>query len=114
MSGFVTINKQRIPWSFIMMVRKALGGDYDRTVDLFWRARNCPPPGGVFGFVKACLKRDKDGMLSIAPSPERENGKMAEVWRWWHGLKEKPRHKAPSSVADIFADLAKGASTSGK
>ncbi len=111
MSGFVTINKQQVPWSFIMMARQALGGDYERTVDLFWRARNCPPPGGVFGFVKACLKRDEHGMLSVTPSQERENGKMDEVWRWWHGLKERRCHRTPSSMADIFQEIAKGAST---
>lgn len=104
MSGFITINKQKIPWSFVGKVRKALGGDADRTMDCFYKARECPPPDGVIRYVAAGFKPDAQGVrYSTLPSKEREERGMRAVRAWWASLRQPSTR--PRSMGEIFAEI---------
>jgi hypothetical protein len=104
----VVINEQRIPWSFVFRVHKECGGDWDRTIDCFWRARRATGRDAIVRYISACLRRTaakgKVATYCVQPSTERELGKMEDLRRWWATLYDRKR--APASLREIAAAIA--------
>jgi hypothetical protein len=104
MSGYVTINNQKIAWSFIMKVKRLLGHDPDRLIDCFWKARQAED---VVRYVAAGFLPDKDGnRYSMLPSAERETGQFQRVRDWWRTIYQ-PKNR-PTCLADILRGMARG------
>jgi hypothetical protein len=103
----ITINEQKIPWSFIQFVRnKKMMGDWDQTINAFWQARNHPT---IIKYVQMGFKPDKNGRIySLLPSKEMNEGKMERIRLWWKGLyKPSTKQKDMMSMKEIFRELAK-------
>jgi len=106
MAGFITINNQQISWSFIGKVRKALGGDMERTMDCFYKARNATPPNGVVKYIAAGFIAEKpEDRYSLLPSKDREERGMQPIRDWWYQL-TKPKGGA-TSLRDIMREIAR-------
>lgn len=112
---FITINGQQIPFPFIQKIRTIFGGDWDRTIDAFWKARKATGENGIIRYIKAGLKPDAKGnRYSMLPSKEREGGEktFAQVRKWWET--EVYQRKRPARVNDemrkFFLELAGGQS----
>lgn len=104
MSGYVTINKQQIPWSFIHKVAKALGNDWDRTADCFYKARNAD---NIVRYVSKGFTPDAKGeRYSLLPSSEREQRGMEPIRQWWASL-HQPANR-PMVMADIMRGIVEG------
>jgi hypothetical protein len=106
----VTINGQQISWPFIQKIRRAMGGDWDRTIDAFWQARNAKGELGIIKYITAGMKRDGNRYIFTA-SKEREKGIDSPEWQavlqWWKAeVYTKKETMAP--IKNIFADLAAG------
>lgn len=100
------IGDQVIPWSFVFQVKKECHGDWDTTIDCFWKARNAKGSYAVQRYIRKGLKPDQFGKrYMLLPSKEREAGKMDSIRQWFDKLYD--RKKAPQSVcADLVALLA--------
>lgn len=104
----VTINNQKIAWSFIFMLRKKLGGSWDSTMDAFWQARNAEGENGITKYIIKGLQPDAQGRRYILyPSKEREAGNMQKVRDWWEG-EVYQRKRAPQSTGNILRDILAG------
>lgn len=103
----IKIGSQIIPWSFVRMVNNAAKGDWDNTIDAFWKARNATGYNAIQKYITKGLIADGNGRRYIlVPSKERENGQMESIRTWWEGLYER---KSPTmSIKDIFGALAAG------
>jgi hypothetical protein len=106
----ITINGQEIPWAFIMKVRRVFGGDWDRTIDAFWKARKAEGKNAVVKYISHGLKPDaKNNCYTMLPSKEREGGEktFAAVRKWWNE-EIYHRKRQPSSSGDILRDILMG------
>lgn len=104
MAGFIVINQQQIPWSFVMKVRKILGGDIDRTMDCFYKARHAAPPNGVVRYIAAGFRPDDNGnRYSMLPSTTRENEGMRPIRAWWESV--YPRKARTDATRDILRSI---------
>lgn len=104
----INIGGNKIPWSFVQKVRKKAGGDWDVTMDIFWKARNCyGGPAGIMKYIEAGFKTMLNGAIpyNMQPSDLRENGQMEKIRKWWNGEVYKPK-KAPVTMKEIFRALA--------
>lgn len=94
------------------MVRtKHMGGDWDRTMDAFWKARHAAPPRGVMLYVSKGLKPDAKGnRYSLLPSKERNEGQIEMIRRWWNGIYTPKGNTSTmkSALISVFKDLCKG------
>lgn len=105
MSGHVTIQGQKVPWSFIAKVRKALGDDNDRLMDCFWKAREAE---NIVAYVAAGFRKDEKGnCYSMLASTDRENGHMQRIRDWWRTSVHQPKAR-PSSMAAILRSIIDG------
>lgn len=98
----ILINGNKVTWAFIKLVYKRLHGDWDDTIDAFWKARNCTGANGIQRYIMSGFKRDENGRQWIAmPSKERENGKMEKIREWWLNLYKPSRTDARPSVSTV-------------
>jgi hypothetical protein len=103
----VVINGQQVPWSFIKLVYKAMGDDWDTTIDLFWKARNATGRNGIIRYVKAGFKPDKKGnRYAFLPSADRDAGRMRQIRDWWKREVYTPKNE-PKSLGEILSGLVK-------
>jgi hypothetical protein len=104
---FVVIEGQEIPWSVVQRVRTLCGGDWDQTMDAFWKGRKAKGKDGIIKYVLAGFRRGKNGnKYSLLPSKEVNDGKMEEVRRWWGECVYKPKPRSDLvSVGDVFRAL---------
>ena len=104
--SFVLLEGQQIPWSVIQMVRRACGGDWDQTMDAFWKARLCKGPNSIVKFVvKGLVKNEVGVRYSLVTSKERENGQMEAIRQWWNKAYTPKPKKDRVTKADIIAAL---------
>jgi len=84
----ITINGQPIPWSFIQMLRvRFFGGDWDRTIDCLYKARNAAGDNAIIRYVKRGLLPDEHGnRYSLLPSKETNEGRRCDVQAWWQSI----------------------------
>ncbi len=94
MSKNPTINGQEIPWAMVRRINKMCGGDWDQTMDAFWKARGAKGERGIIKYVLHGFVPNKDGVrYSLMPSKERDAGKMQMIRNWWRNTyqtKNKP------------------------
>jgi len=103
----VDINGQLIPWSFVWRVRKLCGGDWDSTIDCFWKARRCTGANGIQRYIMSGLKqKDWRERWMLMPSKDRENGKMESLRDWWLGLYERRRAGDSENSVDVSEMIA--------
>lgn len=103
----IKINGQEIPWSFVFQVRGRFKGDWDDTMDCFWKARNAQGVDGIRRYINAGWKPGKDGKrYNFMVSKERENGQMTAIRDWWDSLYQ--RKKPVMTMQQIFAGIAAG------
>jgi hypothetical protein len=104
---FVVIEEQQIPWSVIQRVRRLCGGDWDQTIDAFWKARAAQGKDGIIKYVLAGFRRTANGnKYSLLPSKEANDGKMEMIRTWWRDCVYKPKPKADTmSMKDVFRAL---------
>jgi hypothetical protein len=103
----VTINGQFVKWSFIQMVRKCCGGDWDMALDCFYKARNAD---NVTAYIASGFRPDIKGVRHmLLPSATRELGErgMESIRQWWDTCIYQ-RKPAAKSIKDIFAGIAAG------
>jgi hypothetical protein len=106
-SNLVTINGQKISWAFIQKVRGLLKGDWDDTIDAFWKARNAKGQNGIVKYIMVGFVPDKAGKRYIMlPSNERENGQMQAIRDWWSSLYQRKPRASMMSVKDVFKLIA--------
>jgi hypothetical protein len=102
----VTINNQQISWAFIQRVRKECGGCWDRTMDVFWKAKDAQGENGIIKYIVKGLAKDERGVkYALTPSKEVEEGRRQIVRDWWTREVHKPRGKEMASVKDVFRAL---------
>jgi hypothetical protein len=102
----IEINGQQIPWSAIGRIRKLCGGDWDTTIDAFWKARGADGQNGVLRYVQRGFVPDKAGKrYSLMPSKERENGEMEKVREWWKGLYTPSTKRETMSMAQVMRNI---------
>lgn len=108
----IVINGQKIEWSFIQWLRKRwFGGDWHRTIDCFYKARNADGDNGVIRYIRAGLKPDANGnRYSLMASHLLENGEAGKktLMTWWQQYYKTKRQADPDSVGDIFKKIAQG------
>jgi len=111
----VEINGQKVPWSAVQKVRRMCGGDWDQTIDAFWKARNATGPNAILRYVMhGFVKNDAGIRYSLLPSKERERGQMENIREWWRDMvaKEAPKKAGPTKVKqamkEMFLELARG------
>lgn len=104
---FIIINNQQIPWSFVGKVRSMFKGDWDNTIDCFWKARNATGYNAIQKYIlKGFLPNDKGYRYSMQMSNERESGKMESIREWWQGLYARKGRSDMMTVKDVFKFLA--------
>jgi hypothetical protein len=81
-------------------------GDWDQTINAFWKARNHPT---IIKYIQLGFKPDKNGRIySLLPSKEMNEGKMESIRQWWNSLyKPSTKTKSLMSMKEIFRELAK-------
>lgn len=85
------INDQIIPWSFVYQVNKLCNGDWDDTIDCFWKARHAVGTSGIHKYIKAGFKLRNGIAYMRLPSKERESGKMDSLRQWFDTLYDRKR-----------------------
>jgi len=106
--NYVTINNQKIAWSFIMKVRKRFGGNWDSTIDAFWKARNASGSNAIIKYIEDGFKPDeKNNRHTMFPSKEREAGHMESIRIWWNTEVYKPKRQL-QSTGDILRQILAG------
>jgi len=99
----ININGQLIPWSFVGRIHKKCGGDWDMTIDVFWKARNAKGTNGIQRYIMSGFKPNQYGQKhAFAPSREREDGKMESLRQWWGGLYLRRRATSAVSKEELF------------
>ncbi len=102
----IEINGQKIPWSAIGRIRKLCGGDWDTTIDAFWKAREADGKNGILRYVQAGFVPDANGKrYSLMPSRERENGEMEKVREWWKGLYTPSKRVEAMSMGQVMRHI---------
>jgi hypothetical protein len=112
----ISINNQQISWAFVQKVRTDLGGDWERTIDAFWKARKATGKYGVVAYIKGGFRPDKKGnRYNMLPSKERDRGLNSQEWNgvmlWWRELiqvQERAPGSAGNELRKFFLDLANG------
>ncbi len=101
----LTINGQEITWPFIMKVRNMFKGDWDNTLDAFWKARDAKGQNGIQKYIMCGFIPDKMGKrYMLMPSKERENGQMESIREWWHRLYERHPKTPMVSIKSALKD----------
>jgi hypothetical protein len=86
----IEINGRLIPWSFVWRVHSLCGGDWDSTIDCFWKARHCTGENGIQRYIMSGLKGKAYGdKWMLHPSRMRCDGLMGTLRDWWMGLYER-------------------------
>ena len=96
-SAVVTINGQQVLWSVVSRVRSLCGGDWPRTIDVFWKARHC---SNITLYVLKGLVPDKTGhrySLSASSEYDAPGGKERQS-KWWNAL---PGTQAKAKPEDV-------------
>jgi hypothetical protein len=104
----IVINGQKIHWSAVQMVRANCGGDWDQTIDSFWKARHATGKSAILRYVlRGFVKNEKGIRYSLLPSKEREHGQMESIRQWWRDAvaKEAPKKGEPSKVKDALREM---------
>jgi hypothetical protein len=103
----VVIEDQVIPWSVIQRVRRLCGGDWDQTIDAFWKARGAKGKDGIIKYVLAGFRKGHGGnKYSLLPSKEANDGKMEMIRTWWRDCVYKPKPKQDTmNIKDVFRML---------
>lgn len=102
----IEINGQNIPWSAIGRIRKLCGGDWDTTIDAFWKAREAKGKNGILRYVqRGFVPDDKGNRYSLMPSKERENGEMEIVRKWWKGLYTPSPKRETMSMSQVMRQI---------
>lgn len=104
----IEINGQLIPWSFVWRVHGLCGGEWDSTIDCFWKAKHCTGARGIQRYIMSGLKGKEYGdRWMLHPSRERGNGKMESLREWWKGLYERRRGAGKDGVdiGEMIAQL---------
>lgn len=111
----IIINEQKITWASVQMVRRMCGGDWDQTIDAFWKARKATGRNGVMRYVlRGFVANDKGARYSLVPSKERENGQMENIREWWRDAvgREAPKKgepvKAREALREMLLEMARG------
>jgi hypothetical protein len=111
----IIINDQTITWASVQMVRRMCGGDWDQTIDAFWKARNATGKNAVMRYVIAGFAKSETGLrYSLLPSAERERGQMEHIRQWWRDAvgKEAPKKREPTRVKaalkEALMEMARG------
>jgi len=105
----IIISGQSIPWSFIQKVRRFCGGDWDQTMDIFWKARETTGHNAIIRYVtKGMVDGSKGKKWLLIPSREREAGKMGAVRQWWEGLYQRKPKATTMSFKDALKAMAAG------
>ncbi len=105
----IIINKQEIPWSFIQKVRRICGGDWDQTLDIFYKCRTVGGNAGIVRYISKGLFDYAQGKRWImVPSQERENGQMEAIRRWWDSLYNRKPRTDVVSFKDALKEMAAG------
>jgi hypothetical protein len=104
----VYIEGQCIKWSVVQKIRRACGGDWDQTMDAFWKARNAKGENGIVKYVVRGLVKDTKGnQYSLLPSKEVNAGQMELIRIWWETNVHKPKPKNDAiPLRDVFRMLA--------
>jgi len=90
MAPFITINNQKIPWSFIQGVRKRMLGDWDQTINAFYMAKDHP---NIIAYIqKGFIPDEKGKKYSLMPCKEMNSGGIEKMRQWWDQL-YKPKKK---------------------
>ena len=103
----VNINGIEIEWSFVALVKKKCGGDWDQTIDAFWKARGAKGKDGIIKYVLAGFRKGHGGnKYSLLPSKEANDGKMEMIRTWWRDCVYKPKPKQDTmNIKDVFRML---------
>ena len=105
----IVINGQAIPWAFIQRVRtQHCGGDWPRTIDVFYKARNATGTNGIVRYIqKGLVENDRGVRYSLIPSPEFEEPRRRTlIMQWWEGLyKTAPTRKEPTRARDTLKSM---------
>ncbi|MBN1131197.1 MAG: hypothetical protein JXA71_19560 [Chitinispirillaceae bacterium] len=111
----IIINEQKITWASVQMVRRMCGGDWDQTIDAFWKARKATGRNGVMRYVlRGLVPNDKGVLYSLLPSPERERGQMESIRQWWMDAvgREAPKKGEPVrarvALKEMLMEMARG------
>lgn len=108
---FIEMSGQKISWSFIQKVRRLCGGDWDQTLDAFWKARSATGENGIMKYIMKGFVLNAAGVRYILlPSPEMNSGRMESIRSWWAGLLA-PHQKASaepvrSALRDALLEMA--------
>jgi hypothetical protein len=95
----IIINGQLIPWAFIMRIRKYCCGDWDRTIDVFWKAKSATGDNGIIRYIqRGLVPNDRGVRYALVPSLEFENRRIDEIRQWWKSL-YKPAKKRGEPTA---------------
>lgn len=99
------IKDQEIPWSFVQRIRRICGGDWDQTLDIFWKARNATGNNGIIKYIsKGLVDLAKGNRWLLMPSRERENGRMEVVRQWWSSLYQRKPKEGTTSCREALKD----------
>lgn len=101
----IIINNQSIPWSFIQRVRRICGGDWDQTLDIFWKCRNATGTNGIIRYItRGLLDLGKNNKWLFLPSKERECGRMESIRQWWSSLYERKPREGTASCKEALKE----------
>lgn len=98
------INGQPIAWSFVQRVRRYCGGDWERCIDVFYKARNATD---VVKYVAKGFRPDNP--YSMVASPDFENDRQ-RVLSWWESVcvhkkvRRPDRMKTGKALLKAFVD----------
>jgi len=108
-TSFVIISNQKIPWSYIQSVRRRFGGDWDQTIDAFFKARNATGINGIIKYIEKGFLLINGKRYNFFPSKEHESGQMESIRQWWNTSIYTPKkgpEKLRASLKDALLDLA--------
>ena len=102
----VVVCGQEIAWSYIRRLRLTwFGGDWLRTIDAFWKARDARGPRGIIKYIEAGLLPDTDGnRYTLMPSAELERGEAGRqrLFAWWEQFYKPKWASQPETFGDIL------------
>lgn len=100
----ISINGQLIPWAFIQRIRKYCCGDWDRTMDVFYKARDATGDNGIIRYIQCGLVPNERGVrYALVPSMDFENRRIDLIRQWWQGLyKPADKRREPTAARAIM------------
>lgn len=105
----IKIGTLDIPWTFVQLVRRKHDGDWDFTMETFYRARNCTTAKAMMMYVQAGFRKrkvtDKNKCTipyNYLPSTERENGLFDVIRTWWKQCYTPKEKTGPSTAKSIM------------